>query len=164
MFFSDVKVDSQKSGLSLMIDGVSARPALWPLRTVVYMLERRAHWLAWGYSHQYTPLGPTPPSGPQAWGHPPAQNSIHCPAGTAQSVARAVVNQTTPGSKPPGVVFELIKIARIQIGTFGEMQALICGPFRHQSYCSSVSCSSRNGRLSIATKRAVLRSGDSWPT
>ena len=65
---------------------------------------------------------------------------------------------------PHGVVFELIKIERIQIGTFGEMQALTCGQFRNQSYCSSVSSSSRNGRLSIATKRAVLRSGDSWPT
>ena len=29
---------------------------------------------------------------------------------------------------PPGVVFEIIIIARIQIGTFGKMQTLICGP------------------------------------
>ena len=102
---------------------------------------------------------------PRCMGSPPAQNSIHCPAGTAQSVARAVVDQTAPGSKPPGVVFELIKIARIQIGTFGKMQTLICGPLWHQGYSSNGSgSSSRSGRASMATKRAALRSGDSWPT
>ena len=47
------------------------------------------------------------------------QREFNYPVATAQSVARAGVHQTTPGSKPPGVICESTKV-EIQIGTFGK--------------------------------------------
>ena len=47
------------------------------------------------------------------------QREFYYPVETAQSVAWEGVHQTTPGSKPPGVICESTKV-EFQIGTFGK--------------------------------------------